>query len=696
MNGFPCRAVAAIVAGVVLAGGCLVRGAEDEASLRAAVADAAGRTGLARAELRRVAGKPLAALEAGDGRRFADEMLASSGLLGDLMFSGPLPDDPAAMLEVLFSIWKSDRAGLSDPAERGTAAAVALTFGRKGWPADQALPRYQFFKDSRRRGLLHPQFDGLLAWEKRYIVAAGGNGGWSGPGGWDDASLAWLRDHVKLPAKAYLDACWQAPYRLDNLFGDSIHGAMYYAPFDGMVHAKRVRDVGGVCGSLSHFGANAARANGIPAITMGEPGHCAYAVRVARGEWTPAYSLSWQRGLHTSLWGSTWTQLVLQERAMGDKEAHDRSMAHVFQARALGAAQPELAETAWRLALEAQPLNHPAWREAITFVKESRKPDAVVWKALQGGVLGAFAAYPEAAWDLLAGFQGEALATLPESERIPFLLQFHRMIASQDGPVMWQFDAALKSQSALLGGDTARQLEFFEQVLAVQASSRSWFAPTIAWGQEAFGRNEASAGAFYAAMARVFASDAAGANLDGLRAALRPAVIAAAASRNVEAFQALGRAGGVLRTNQPLATQPFPGDLLSSGGLLVTSSTCGWDHPENHWGVLEAVGGGFHTDSQVRPFALVRLGKLGDLSGIVIHDPSDGHNATRQLPLKVSVSEDGAAWTEVFRGDRHEKMWRIPLDGRAGRVQFVKVERDDDRQEFFHLSAIHVYGRRLQ
>jgi hypothetical protein len=41
-------------------------------------------------------------------------------------------------------------------------------------------------------------------------------------------------------------------------------------------------------------------------------------------------------------------------------------------------------------------------------------------------------------------------------------------------------------------------------------------------------------------------------------------------------------------------------------------------------------------------------------------------------------------------------MWRIPLEGQATRVQFIKVERDDDRKEFFHLNAIHAYGRRLQ
>ena len=670
--------------------------AEDEASLTAAASTTTGRATIARAELRRVAAPAIDEIsKTSEGKRFITELEASPELLGDLMYSGPLPDEPGKMLWILHDLWKADRPGLGDPQQRGTAVAVALTFGQSKWPREQAFSRYKYFRDSHKAGLLHPQYDDLQPWEKRFLVSAGSNGSWSGEGGWDDASLEWLRDNVKLPAKDYTGACWQAPYRLENLFGDSIHGAKYYAPFEHMIHAKRVREVGGVCGSLSHYGATAARANGIPAITMGEPGHCAYAVRVKRGEWVPSYSLSWQRGLHTSLWGRTWTQLVLQEKVMGENYANARSTAHLYQARAVSKSDRPLAETAYQLALQAQPLNHPAWLEATAFLKES-KPDPATWEACQKAILKALAAYPEAAWQVIASIQPEAMAALPEERKIPFLLEFHKAIASQEGPVMWDLESALNTQATSLGSDVSKQLEFFEKVLAEQAGSKSWFAPVIAWGQSKFGKDDATSTAFFASLSRVFSSDAAGANQDGLRAALRPAVIAAAANNNVEAFQSLGKAGAALRKDQALKTEPFSGELLSSGGMLTTSSTCGWDHPENHWGVLEACGGGFHTDSQVRPYAIARLGKLGDLSGIVIHDPSGGHNATRQLPLKISVSEDGLTWTEVFRTDQHQGMWRIPLEGKATRVQFIKAERDDERKEFFHLQAIHAYGRRLQ
>ena len=118
-----------------------------------------------------------------------------------------------------------------------------------------ALEMYRKFRDvsfaapSGPKGQL--QFDALETWEKRFVVSAGGNGGFEDVGGWGTDSLVWLRDNVKLPVNDYIDACWQAPYKLNNLFGDSVHGANYYAPFDHEIHAKRVREIGGVCGSLA-------------------------------------------------------------------------------------------------------------------------------------------------------------------------------------------------------------------------------------------------------------------------------------------------------------------------------------------------------------------------------------------------------------------------------------------------------------
>jgi hypothetical protein len=665
---------------------------ENEAALEVAAEDVATRRQWALAELERVLGeREWKNLTNGPRSTFFREMQGK--LLDELMFSGPLPEEPAKMMRIAEALWKEFRGDFSDRRELTTAAAVALMYAREKWPEDQASSRYRYFRDSRKAGKLHPVFDTLETWEKRFVVSAGGNGGWAGDEGWGEQSMAWLRDNVKLPVKDYTGACWQAPYRLENVFGDSIHGPRYYAPFNHMIHAERVREVGGVCGSLSHYGATAARSNGIPAITMGEPGHCAYAVRTARGEWTPAYSLSWERGLHTSLWGGTWTQLVLQEKVLGEKYATDRSSIHLWQARALKSKNPELAERAYQQALAAQPLDQPAWIEYVTWLRDSRTLDALQWKKVHDEALSALAAYPEAAWEVILAVQSTMMKDVPPDERMPFLLAFHNVIASQKGPVMWDLPKALDEQVKLLG-NPALELEFFEQVVTLEAKSESWLAPVVAWGSERFGK--AGNTTWFEALGRGLATGSGGVAGESTRKALRPAILAAAATGNVEAFQALAKVVTPTEFPKLPPMEPFAGELLSSRGLLQLSTTSGWDAPESHAAVLEEKGGRLHTDSELHPHVVVRLAKLGELSGIVVADASTGYNASRIVPVKISISEDGRSWQEVFRSEKPGGPWRVPLDGKAARVGWVKVERDDERKEVFHLSAIHVYGRRLQ
>lgn len=667
----------------------------DEAAMTVEVDQPEKRLALAKAELVRLAGPVLIAIESEpDGKAFLD-FLSSEKVAPTLLSSGKVFEPFEPTIRALQSIWRHDAKSLTDEHELSTALAVALTFGEKSWPVEHALPRYQYYRDSRRNGLLHPVFDQLKAWEKRFVVRGGGNGSMNAEGGWDLASLTWLRDNVKLPAKEYTDACWQAPYRLNNVYGDSIHGANYYLPFGHYVHAERVREIGGVCGSLSHYGANAAMANGIPALTMGEPGHCAYAVRTDAETWTPAYSLSWERGLHASLWPqTTWTALVLQNKVLAERYAHERSVAFLWQARALQSAQPDLAESAFRLALESQPQNLPAWLEAVAY-RQSLKPSVESWQAMQQAAIKSLGAFPESLWEVLSLIEKAAWPQLAEPQQLPFLLAYHRAIAPTEGPVMWHFERCLQEQSAHFS-DPTKKLAYFEAVLTEQAGSKSWFAPTIAWGQETFSKDAAISEAFYAALARAFSSSAAGSNPDGLRSALRPAILAAAKSDNVAAFQSLAKAGSAFLPKEPIKVEPFPGDLLSSGGLLKPSSTSGWDAPEMHWGVLEPCGGTFHTEREVHAGCVVRLGKLGDLSGLVIVNQGGDQNGPRQLPLRVSISENGTQWTTVFETKDNAPHWRIPLQGKATRVQFIKCERSDDRAEFFHLGAIHAYGKRLQ
>jgi len=73
-----------------------------------------------------------------------------------------------------------------------------------------------------------------------------------------------------------------------------------------------------------------------------------------------------------------------------------------------------------------------------------------------------------------------------------------------------------------------------------------------------------------------------------------------------------------------------------------------------------------------------------------------GVNASRQVPIEVSVSEDGATWQRVASDTQEKATYRFDLKSAAPRAKFVRVGRKPDaKEEFFHLNKILVYGRKL-
>ena len=63
-------------------------------------------------------------------------------------------------------------------------------------------------------------------------------------------------------------------YRSDNYRGQTVQGPEYYdrKPAD----LGTAMEYGGVCGMISHMNSSVANAHGVPAFTVGQPGHCAY------------------------------------------------------------------------------------------------------------------------------------------------------------------------------------------------------------------------------------------------------------------------------------------------------------------------------------------------------------------------------------------------------------------------------------
>jgi len=144
-------------------------------------------------------------------------------------------------------------------------------------------------------------------------------------------------------------------------------------------------------------------------------------------------------------------------------------------------------------------------------------------------------------------------------------------------------------------------------------------------------------------------------------------------------------------------TKTFPGSLLSSGGVIrLSSSHRSHDRPLAHPNVLREVphGGYFQTNGQEKPHADVKLTGPGELSGIAIVNRYESLG-DRQIPLVVSISEDGKKWTEVFRSEENLPAWEIDLAKTKPKAAWIRIARDGDKKDAFHLRSIRVWGKKL-
>ena len=131
----------------------------------------------------------------------------------------------------------------------------------------------------------------------------------------------------------------------------------------------------------------------------------------------------------------------------------------------------------------------------------------------------------------------------------------------------------------------------------------------------------------------------------------------------------------------------------------MTSSTSSWDVPSRYARCIDASpaeGNGFHTGKEKSPWAVVVLPGPADVSGILVENNARGGNASRQVPLEIQVSEDGDDWQTVLRDDEVRETYKANMRARPVRCRKVRVRRaPDEKEEFFHLGKILVYGRKL-
>ena len=293
--------------------------AEMQRSFESLLADPAFTRDLARHEALRACEGPALqyVLAEVQGRESIALFLNDEDWMQQLLASGPVPN-AGGSLRQLYLIWKHDRECLQ-PLYKTLATAVVLRTRGEGEDYN-VVRRFRLIKQIHQDLQMHASFDKLHAWEMRLAIETDGA----------DEHLTYLVNDRNYRNGDYFGACWACAYKGDNRFGDTIQGPLYFMPWNhAWPYPKESRLEGGVCGTLSTYGATSARAHGIPAMTAGQPGHCAYCVRDNAGKWRVTYDVDWPTTPHELFWGGTFTMLALMEDVY---QPYDRALrAHRYE-----------------------------------------------------------------------------------------------------------------------------------------------------------------------------------------------------------------------------------------------------------------------------------------------------------------------------------------------------------------------------
>ncbi len=625
--------------------------------------------------------------------------------LEGLLYSGSTTNFPVA-LRNLVSVFSGRNELINDAVARRLATTGALEFAREGWSSKLLVDRFNFYYDSYDTGKLNVIFDDLEYWETRFLMGA------TQPDKWGSVkNLTWLRDNVRLPVEGYTGAAYQVPYRLRNVAGDSIHGPDYLAAFmkyyDGII-ALAHREVGGVCGALSHYGTFAALANGIPAATMGEPGHCAYTVRIGN-EWSRANSIYWQHSLHKTMWGEhSWDFLVLTQTLYSNVEQTMVS----DQLAALGdfltsRRKKHGAFLCYEDALLSQPNNWPVLLKYAAFLRDKAPENLPKWTELSEIVNeGLNQQFHNASAIMLSKYIYPHLTPLVSNKNdlARIFSSFFKECKTM-GTNRWDVNGILSRQLTSFE-KTDDQIFFMKMALRELVRNPDYVGASIAWAlsyvdqlpenEQTLELKEEFTDVVVSALGRVRASkrhkDAA---WNAMNSALRQAV----ENGDRGMFQTIAKlTNRRFKKNFPknkFRFRGFTGTLLSTKGLIKGDRQM--DNNEAvalHWAVLQKEGGSMQMKSEIT----VELEARSSLTGVVCISKANEQNSSR--PLTIEYSEDGQNWSPPIKGEVQGQVVRYDLKKVVNTARFVRLKREGELQASdFHGQAIlgfYVYGKKIR
>ncbi len=677
----------------------------DEKQVWAFLAEPANRLDLATHRLIYLAGEESIREVARKGKG-ADMLAALTSDLSwmeGLFYSGPTRKMDKALenLAYLYTRYTDD---MADPTARRIATTAAIEFAREGWKQREMEDRYTYFFSSFKQGKLNHLFNDLQYWETRLVTgcAEPGQSGWGSV-----RSMAWERDNVRLPAEGYLGAAFQIQYRLRNIAGDSVFSSEYLAPvlkYTNNTTAWAHREIGGVCGALSHYGAYAALAAGVPAMTMGEPGHCAYTVRV-NGKWEKSNSIYWQHGLHKTFWREpAWDFLVLMQTLYADRYTTLASDYMVSVGDLLSARRKMLAASrCYEDAVAAQPLNWPAWLRALGYLRLKSADNADKWTEMHNNLVDTLAVdFHCAAATMLAKYIYPNLFRHVTDRKVQNKL-FDAFFAKckGHGNNRWEISPLLNAQMATCTS-TDEKFDYMKDALHTLMGNPAYAGAVLSWGLDAIAAmkgDEAMQEKFTDLIIKALSrARTTSKDIDATWAALGDAITAAADNKDRKTFQAIGKLS--MRKckkkfpKNKFKFRPIPGKIVSQSGLLTTKTELSGAPAQRaclHWGVLQKTGGSMPC----------KFGGQGDHIALELEQESEinGLACVFAAPLKadrdyvVDVSTDGQNWTSVARALPTEgNKLRIDCRAKHKTARFVRLWRDGDKYEPT-INGFYVYGK---
>lgn len=638
---------------------------------------------------------------------FLNRFLGNTKWMELYLGAGLVPSNTSIGLEAMADIWKKHGLDKDFETYLSLTSALGSIWGsgdyisqtieksnKSGMNEFDAVRRYEFFVNRHRANKLHPNFINLRPWELRFV--AGHN--------WSEDSHDWIVSKINLPPRRYVDACWLAPYTGISFFGDSIQGPLFHMPWrEEASTAQNMKERGGVCGGLSTFGVLAANVHGIPAFTVGQPGHCAYGVRVKRGDWQGGFGgPDGSAGNH--IFGSIMpTSQLLMETAFADDDKIDKAYLYSFQARAMEQLDhPVQAIKAWEQALELSPV-HKFFREELQrLYNEQGTMTPADWFAYATETLPKYEGNGWAAMDILADVENKFANSLSEGELLKWAKAEHELVAATQPSWAVKPDGLLEKQLSWFSTEEGR-LRFLTDVFSIHLNKGdgSNFGRILEWSVQNLvesGQEKLFAKAFQDAaksspsnqdMARLEEIDT-----NKIKEYYNKAILAAEKANSIAAFQAISDAGAQLSGNKDdtatFTSKPFPGTLIPATGCLVKLSTSRWDNPLEHRDILLPRGGVTHTEEETNPWIIVELPETVRLSGIIVGKRDA--NQERMKKMRVSTSTDGNTWFLLDETKDMPKEWRIENRKNAD-ARWIKVEALNDKPDFLHLRHILIYKK---